>query len=362
MSDKKIAILSGDGIGPEVTKEAVKCLNAVAEVFGHKFSYEEALIGAAAIDETGDPFPSETEAICKNSDAILFGAIGHPKYDNDPSSKVRPEQGLLRMRKTLELFANVRPVKSYDKLLHISPLKEENIKGTDFVVFRELTGGIYFGEPRGRSENGETAFDSCVYNKKEITQITHKAFEAAELRDKKVTLVDKANVLATSRLWRETVKEIAKDYPAVALDFMFVDNAAMKIIQNPKHFDVVLTENMFGDIITDEASVIAGSLGMLPSASIGTSNSLFEPIHGSYPEAAGQNIANPIGAILSAAMLLNYAFDMTEESNAIENAVYNTLEEGFGTPDIVDSSQAKTTVEIGTRVADLIREKSTISV
>jgi 3-isopropylmalate dehydrogenase len=360
MSKKKIAILAGDGIGPEVTKEAVKCLNAVADSFGHQFNYQEALIGAAAIDETGDPFPAATEKICKEADAILFGAIGDPKYDNDPSAKVRPEQGLLRMRKNLGLFANVRPVKSYDKLLHISPLKEANIKGTDFVVFRELTGGIYFGEPRGRSENGETAFDSCVYSKKEINQIARKAFEAAQLRNKKLTLVDKANVLATSRLWRETVKDIAQDYPDVVLDFMFVDNAAMKIIQNPKHFDVVLTENMFGDIITDEASVIAGSLGMLPSASLGTSSNLFEPIHGSYPEAAGQNIANPIGAILSAAMLLNYAFDMNEEAEAIENAVFNALEEELGTPDIVAESKAKTTTEVGDRIAELIKEKASV--
>jgi len=357
---KNIAILAGDGIGPEVTAQAIKCLDAVAQLFDHHFKYSEALIGAAAIDATGNPFPEATETICKENDAILFGAIGHPKYDNDPGAKVRPEQGLLAMRKKLGLFANVRPVKSYDKLLPISPLKESIIQGTDFVVFRELTGGIYFGEPRGRSENGETAFDSCVYTKDEISRITHIAFKAAQNRDKKVTLVDKANVLATSRLWRETVKEIASEYTDVTLDFMFVDNAAMKIIQNPKHFDVVLTENMFGDIITDEASVIAGSLGMLPSASLGTSQHLFEPIHGSYPEVAGQNVANPLGAILSAAMLLEYAFDMQEESDTIKKAVQKTLDDGFGTADIIKNEHAAGTKEVGDKIAAIITDDNKV--
>ncbi len=355
--NKNIAILAGDGIGPEVTAQAVKSLDAVASIFSHQFTYTEALIGAAAIDATGNPFPDTTEQICKESDAILFGAIGHPKYDNDPSAKVRPEQGLLSMRKKLGLFANVRPVISYDKLLPISPLKEHIIKGTDFVVFRELTGGIYFGEPRGRSENGETAFDSCVYTKHEISRITHIAFKAAQQRNKKVTLVDKANVLATSRLWRETVKEIATEYADVTLDFMFVDNAAMKIIQNPRHFDVVLTENMFGDIITDEASVIAGSLGMLPSASLGTARHLFEPIHGSYPEVAGKDVANPLGAILSAAMLLEYAFNMQEESTTIKNAVQQTLDEGFGTEDIIKDGSAVGTQVVGDKIAAIILAK-----
>ncbi|PTB96236.1 3-isopropylmalate dehydrogenase [Marivirga lumbricoides] len=356
---KSIAILAGDGIGPEVTKQAVKCLDAIAEVFNHKISYQEALIGAAAIDATGNPFPEATEEICKATDAILFGAIGHPKYDNDPTAKVRPEQGLLAMRKKLGLFANVRPVNSYEVLLPISPLKEEIIRGTDFVVFRELTGGIYFGEPRGRSEDGNIAFDSCVYTKHEIERIAHYAFKAAEKRRKKVTLVDKANVLATSRLWRETVTALAKQYPEITLDFMFVDNAAMKIIQNPKHFDVVLTENMFGDIITDEASVISGSLGMLPSASLGTNQSLFEPIHGSYPEVAGQNKANPIGAILSAAMLLEYAFQWHEESNLIKKAVAKTLDEGFTTEDIFKEN-AKGTEEVGDKIASFIKSDSKV--
>jgi 3-isopropylmalate dehydrogenase len=358
---KNIAILSGDGIGPEVTQQAVKCLDAAAAVFGHEFQYHEGLVGAVAIDATGNPFPEATEQICKESDAILFGAIGHPKYDNDPSAKVRPEQGLLSMRKKLGLFANVRPVTSYDKLLPISPLKESIIQGTDFVVFRELTGGIYFGEPRGRSENGETAFDTCVYSKYEIIRIAHLAFKAAQKRQKRLTLVDKANVLATSRLWRETVKEIALDYSEVSVDFMFVDNAAMKIIQNPKHFDVVLTENMFGDIITDEASVIAGSLGLLPSASLGTEQHLFEPIHGSYPEVAGQNKANPLGAILSAAMLLEYSFDLNEEAALIRAAVAQSLDEGFGTEDIIKEGKAQSTTAVGNRIAAIIKEKQAIN-
>ncbi|RUA32756.1 MAG: 3-isopropylmalate dehydrogenase, partial [Bacteroidetes bacterium] len=270
------------------------------------------------------------------------------------------EQGLLKMRKNLGLFANVRPVSSYDALLPISPLKEHIIKGTDFVVFRELTGGIYFGEPRGRSEDGNTAFDSCVYSKSEIERIAHLAFKAAENRRKKLTLVDKANVLATSRLWRETVKELSSQYPEVELDFMFVDNAAMKIIQNPKDFDVVLTENMFGDIITDEASVISGSLGLLPSASLGTKSSLFEPIHGSYPQAACKGIANPLGAVLSAAMLLEYAFDLKEESQIIKDAVVKSLEAGFATEDI-QKENPKSTKEVGDFVVEQINKLVAVS-
>ncbi|MEX2336081.1 MAG: 3-isopropylmalate dehydrogenase [Fulvivirga sp.] len=356
---KKIAILPGDGIGPEVTAQALKVLKTVGEVFNHQFEFEEALVGAAAIDVAGDPFPEETERICQNADAILFGAIGDPKYDNDPKAKVRPEQGLLAMRKKLGLFANVRPVKSYQALLPISPLKEEIISGTDFVVFRELTGGIYFGQPRGRSEDGKSAFDTCNYSTEEIIRVSRLAFEAAQNRRKKVTLVDKANVLATSRLWRETVKELAQDYPDVTLDFMFVDNAAMKIIQNPRDFDVVLTENMFGDIITDEASVIAGSLGMLPSASVGLKRSLYEPIHGSYPQGAGKNIANPFGAILSAAMLLEYSFGLMDESQAIKDAVLKAMDEGFVTEDI-NKDAAKGTTEVGDCVRDYLQQLATV--
>lgn len=358
--EKKIAILPGDGIGPEVTEQAKKVLTCVQDIFGHTFMYDEAFVGAVAIDETGNPFPEETEKVCRQADAILFGAIGHPKYDDDPKAKIRPEQGLLAMRKKLGLFANVRPVSSYNALLPISPLKEHIIKGADFVVFRELTGGIYFGQPRGRSEDGNSAFDSCTYSRGEILRVSRLAFEAAGNRNKRVTLVDKANVLATSRLWRETVQNLAVDYPDIELDFMFVDNAAMKIIQNPGYFDVVLTENMFGDIITDEASVISGSLGMLPSASIGTHQSLYEPIHGSYPQAAGKNIANPFGAILSAAMLLEYSFNLLEESQLIKTAVDQALSEGFVTEDI-KPEEAKSTSQVGDRIISIMSELAAVN-
>ncbi|MDQ3534928.1 MAG: 3-isopropylmalate dehydrogenase [Bacteroidota bacterium] len=352
--DKNIAILGGDGIGPEVASQAVKVLKSIGSTFGHTFNFKEALIGAAAIDETGNPFPEQTLEICLSANAILFGAIGHPKYDNDPKAKVRPEQGLLAMRKSLGLYANIRPVKSYPILYGISPLKEHIIKGVDFVVFRELTGGIYFGQPRGRSEDGNIAFDTCVYNREEITRITRLAFEAAQRRNGKVTLVDKANVLASSRLWREVVKQFAaENFPDIQLDYMFVDNAAMKIILNPASFDVVLTENMFGDIITDEASVITGSLGMLPSASVGDKSSLFEPIHGSYPEAAGKNIANPVGAILSAAMMLESAFGMVEEAKAITDAVDQALSSGFVTSDL-NKEKNYSTVEVGDKIAEFV--------
>ncbi len=358
--NKTIAILAGDGIGPEVIAEARKVMDAVARRFGHSFIYKEALVGAAAIDATGDPFPGKTERTCREADAILFGAIGDPKYDNDPSAKVRPEQGLLRMRSTLGLYANIRPVMSYEALEDRSPLKNNVISGTDFVVFRELTGGIYFGEPRGRTENGNTAFDSCVYSREEIRRIAHKAFQAAGKRRKHVTLVDKANVLATSRLWREEVVRVGEEYPDITLDYMFVDNAAMKIILQPTFFDVVLTENMFGDIITDEASVIAGSLGLLPSASTGDEFALFEPIHGSYPQAAGKNTANPMGAILSAAMLLEYAFGAIEESKAIRDAVASALEEGSVTEDL-NADSPLSTREVGDYVAGKVLEMKEVA-
>ncbi len=358
---KTIAVLKGDGIGPEVVDEALKVLKVIEKNYNHEFSYREALIGAAAIDATGNPFPKETLNVCQTSDAILFGAIGHPKYDNDPTAKVRPEQGLLAMRKALNLFANIRPINTYQVLANSSPLKAELVQNVDFVVFRELTGGIYFGQPRGRSEDGNVAFDSCVYSREEILRVTKLAFEAAYRRNKRVTLVDKANVLATSRLWREVVKEYAKKHPEITLDFMFVDNAAMKIIQNPKYFDVVLTENMFGDIITDEASVITGSLGMLPSASVGDKVGLYEPIHGSYPEAAGQNRANPMAAILSAAMLLETSFGLTEESAAIRKAVEEALNQGFVTEDI-NRTKHYTTREVGDKVASLVKEMKAATV
>ncbi len=350
----KIAVLPGDGIGPEVTGQAIKALQAIADIYGHTFTFTEGLIGAAAIAATGNPFPQATEELCKAADAILFGAIGDPKYDNDPSAKVRPEQGLLKMRQELGLFGNIRPVTTYESLAGISPLKNEVIKGVDFVVFRELTGGIYFGEPRGRSENGEKAYDTCVYARYEVERIARLAFEAASKRSGRLTLVDKANVLATSRLWRETVTGMAGDYPQVTLDFMFVDNAAMKIIQNPAGFDVVVTENMFGDILTDEASVISGSLGLLPSASVGNNVSLFEPIHGSYPQVAGQNRANPVGAILSAAMLLDYAFKMTKEARVIEEAVTSAINQGYVTEDLNPANPIGTR-EAGDKVVEIIK-------
>ena len=292
--DVKIALLAGDGIGPEIVAEATKVLDRVAEKFGHKIEYRPALVGAAAIDAVGDPYPDETHAVCLAADAVLFGAIGDPKYDNDPTAKVRPEQGLLRMRKSLGLFANLRPVALFDALADRSPLRAEVVRGTDFICVRELTGGIYFGRPQGRDEEGARAFDTCTYTVSEIERVLHVAFRLAVSRRRKLTVVDKANVLETSRLWRETAQRVAREYSEVAVDYMFVDNAAMQIIRQPAYFDVIVTENMFGDILTDEASVISGSLGMLSSASVGAEVALFEPIHGSYPQAAGKNIANPM--------------------------------------------------------------------
>ena len=318
-----IAVLSGDGIGPEITQQSVKILKAIAERFNHEFLFEEAVVGASAIDLTGNPLPDPTLDLCKKSDAVLFGAIGDPKYDNNPAAKVRPEQGLLKLRKELGLFANIRPVRAFERLLEHSPLRPERIEGADMVIYRELTGGIYFGE-KTLSDDGKQASDLCVYSEEEIERMTHLAFEAAQKRRNKVTLVDKANVLETSRLWRRTVKEIAKKYPEVELDFLYVDNAAMQMIINPKQFDVILTENMFGDIISDEASVIGGSIGLLASASVGKEHTLFEPIHGSYPQAAGKGIANPIASILSAAMLLEH-FDLLEEAAIIQAAVDKSL-------------------------------------
>lgn len=351
---KKIAVLPGDGIGPEIIAQAVAVLDAVAEKFGHEFAYRYAQIGACAIDACGNPYPEQTHEICMSSDAILFGSIGDPKYDNDPSAKVRPEQGLLRMRKNLGLYANIRPVKPYDTLLDASPLKNDRVAGSDFIVVRELTGGIYFGEPRGRDESGDKAFDSCVYSKEEIERVSHIAFQYALRRRKKVTLVDKANVLATSRLWRETVKHIHQScYPQVSLEFMFVDNAAMKMVSNPKDFDVILTENMFGDILSDISGVINGSIGLLPSASFGRDRSLFEPIHGSYPQAAGKDIANPIATILSAAMMLEDAFGLLQEAQAVKDACAKAIADGICTEDIIPGSPYGTKA-VGQFVASVV--------
>lgn len=353
--EKNIAILPGDGIGPEIVEQAIKVINAIAKKYDHTFNYTYAHIGGVAIDNCGNPFPKETQDICMNSDAVLFGAIGDPKYDNDPSAKVRPEQGLLAMRKALGLYANIRPVSTFESLIDKSPLKRELIEDTDFVVIRELTGGIYFGEPRGRSEDGNTAFDSCVYTREEIERICRLAFEYAVSRNQKLTVVDKANVLATSRLWRETAQAMEKDYPIVKTEYMFVDNAAMQLIQNPSSFDVIVTENMFGDILTDEASVITGSLGLLPSASVGKHTSLYEPIHGSYPQAAGKDIANPIATILSTALMLKSSFALHKEAKEIEKAVEASLTEGFCTEDI-NKSEPKKTSEVGDWIAEYIKD------
>ena len=350
-----IAVLPGDGIGPEIVEQALRVIKVVCQKFGHEMVTHTALVGAVAIDKVGNPYPDETHNLCMNADAVLFGAIGHPRYDNDPSAKVRPEQGLLAMRKKLGLYANIRPVVIFESLLDKSPLKRDRVEGVDFVAIRELTGGIYFGQPQGRSEDGNTAFDSSVYTRMEVERILELGFQFAMKRRKKLTVVDKANVLATSRLWRQIAKEMEPNFPEVEVDYMFVDNAAMQIIQWPKKFDVMVTENMFGDILTDEASVITGSMGLLPSASIGTHTSVFEPIHGSYPQAAGKNIANPCATILSAAMMLEYAFSLMEEGALIRKAVEASIVAGAVTEDLTDDkSKALSTSEVGDWIIDYL--------
>jgi 3-isopropylmalate dehydrogenase len=350
---KQITVIEGDGIGPEVTAQSIKVLEAIAKRFDHEFEYTYCLMGAIAIDKTGNPLPDETIEACLNSDAVLFGAIGHPKYDNDPTAKVRPEQGLLKLRKSLQLYANIRPVTTYQALQHLSPLKARLLEDVDFIIFRELTGGIYFGK-KELNEDKTQAIDECTYTTGEIERIAHLAFHFAQKpeRRKKLTLVDKANVLETSRLWRKVVQQVATQYPDVQVDYMFVDNAAMQLILNPKQFDIILTENMFGDIISDEASVLAGSLGLLPSASTGTGTVLFEPIHGSYPQAAGKDIANPTGSILSTAMMLQY-FGMEQEAALVREAVQWTLENKFVSKDI-DPINFYFTSTIGDLVAEYV--------
>ena len=351
----KIAVLPGDGIGPEIMNVALDVLKAVCEKYNHELEYKTALVGACAIDATGNPYPEETHQLCMESDAVLFGATGSPKYDNDPTAKVRPEQGLLAMRKRLGLYANIRPVTTFKSLVKKSPLRSDLIDGADFMCIRELTGGMYFGRPQGRSEDGKTAYDTCVYSTYEIERIVRLAYEFALKRRKKVTVVDKANVLATSRLWRQVSKEIAKDYPDVTTEFLFVDNAAMRIIQWPKDFDVLVTENMFGDILTDEGSVITGSLGMLPSASIGEHTSVFEPIHGSWPQAAGKDIANPLATVLSAAMMLEYAFNLKDEALLIREAVEASLSAKYVTGDIAEQGEPSyKTSEVGKWLVDYV--------
>ncbi len=349
-----IAILPGDGIGPEIVEQAMKAVKAVANKFNHELEYEYGITGASAIDQVGDPYPAETHELCMKSDAVLFGAIGDPKFDNNPKAPVRPEQGLLAMRKKLGLYANIRPVETFESLLHKSPLRRELVEGADFVCIRELTGGIYFGE-KGRKDGGNTAFDTNTYTREEIERILKLGYEFAGKRNKKLTVVDKANVLESSRLWREVAQEMAPNYPDIKTEFMFVDNAAMQIIQWPKNFDVMVTENMFGDILTDEASVITGSLGLLPSASMGINTSVFEPIHGSYPQAAGKNIANPIATILSAAMMFEYAFNLMDEGKIIRDAVAASMEERFVTEDIAEGP-AQTTSAVGDWIAHWIEK------
>ncbi|MDX9882910.1 MAG: 3-isopropylmalate dehydrogenase [Prolixibacteraceae bacterium] len=347
-----IAVLPGDGIGPEIIDQAMKAVKAIAKKFDHELEYKFGLTGATAIDQVGEPYPDNTHELCMQSDAVLFGAIGDPKFDNNPKATVRPEQGLLAMRKKLGLYANIRPVETFESLLHKSPLRRELVEGANFVAIRELTGGIYFGE-KGRKDNGNTAFDTCTYTRAEVERILKLGYEFALKRNKKLTVVDKANVLESSRLWREVAQEMAPTYPEVTTEYMFVDNAAMQIIQWPKNFDVMVTENMFGDILTDEASVITGSLGLLPSASIGIHTSVFEPIHGSYPQAAGKNIANPVATILSAAMMFEYAFGLMNEGKLIRDAVAASMAQGIVTIDIAEG-KSHTTSEVGNWIADWI--------
>jgi 3-isopropylmalate dehydrogenase len=348
----KIATLPGDGIGPEIVEQAVKVLKSIGSKYNHQFEFEFGLTGAKAIDEVGNPYPEETHQICMNADAVLFGAIGDPKFDNNPKAKVRPEQGLLEMRKRLQLYANIRPIKTFKSLIGKSPLRADLVDGADFIVIRELTGGIYYGEPRGRTENGLKAFDTNVYSKDEIFRVAKLAFEYAGQRRKKLTSIDKTNVLATSRLWRETIQEMEASYPEIEVDHMLVDNAAMQIIQWPKKFDVLVTENMFGDILSDEASVITGSMGLLPSASIGIHTSVFEPIHGSYPQAKGKDIANPLATILSAAMLLE-SLKLNKEAETVRQAVDASMNANYVTVDIATDKAYKTS-EVGDWITEWI--------
>lgn len=334
---KHILIVPGDGIGQEVTEVGKAVLVKIAEKFGHEFTYDEALMGHVAIEATGNPLPDETLEKMRNSDAILFGAVGHPKYDNDPTAKVRPEQGLLKMRKELGLYANLRPIKLFDELLGASSIRPEILQGSDILFFRELTGDIYFGE-KGRKNDNNTAYDIAEYSRYEVERIGRKAFEAARTRGKRLCSVDKANVLETSRLWREVIQALAPEYPDITVEHQFVDAAAMMLIKDPKRFDVVVTANLFGDILTDEASQIAGSMGMLASASVGDSTGVYEPIHGSAHDITGKGIANPLASVLSAALLLDISFGLKEESEAIISAVDKFLKDGFRTRDIADAT------------------------
>lgn len=349
-----IAVLAGDGIGPEIMEQGVAVLSAVARKFGHEVTFNEALCGTHAIDEVGDPFPEETFNTCQQADAVLFASVGDPKYDNNPTAKVRPEQGLLAMRKKLGLYANIRPVETFDCLVHKSPLKDELVKGADFICIRELTGGMYFGE---KKEGTEEAYDTNYYTRHEVERILRVAYGYARRRRRHLTVVDKANVLASSRLWRKVAQEMMTEYPDVETDFMYVDNAAMRMIQDPKFFDVMVTENTFGDILTDEGSCITGSMGLLPSASTGTGTPVFEPIHGSWPQGKGLNIANPLAQILSVAMLFEY-FELKEEGALIREAVNASLNANVRTPEIqVEGAPHYGTREVGAWIVEYINKK-----
>ena len=347
----KIAVLPGDGIGPEISEQGVAVMTAVCEKFGHAVTYEYAICGADAIDKVGDPFPEETFQTCMAADAVLFSAVGDPKYDNDPTATVRPEQGLLAMRKRLELFANVRPIQTFDALIHKSPLKDELVRDADFVCIRELTGGMYFGE---KYQDNDKAYDTNLYTRPEIERILHVGYDYARRRHHHLTVVDKANILASSRLWRQVAQEMAPQYPDVRTDYMYVDNAAMRMIQEPRFFDVIVTENTFGDILTDEASCITGSMGLLPSASTGVHTPVFEPIHGSWPQAKGQNIANPLAQILSVAMLFEH-FGLQEEGTLIRQAVAASLDANVRTSEIqVPGAPHYGTREVGAWIVNWI--------
>ena len=349
----KIAILPGDGIGPEIMKQGVAVMDAIAAKCGHEFEYEEALVGACAIEACGDPYPAATHDVCMRADAVLFAAVGDLKYDNNPTLKVRPETGLLAMRKQLGLFANVRPVATFDCLLHKSPLKDELLRGADFVVIRELTGGMYFGD---KYQDNDKAWDTDIYTRPEIERILKVAFDMAMTRKKHLTVVDKANVLASSRLWRQIAKEMEPQYPDVNTDYMFIDNASMRVLTEPRFFDVIVTENTFGDILTDETSCITGSMGLQPSSSLGEHTPLFEPVHGSWPQAKGQNLANPLAQILSAAMLLEH-FGLTKEGALVRDAVNASLDANVRTPEIQVEGGAKYgTTEVGAWIVDYIEK------
>lgn len=348
-----IAVLAGDGIGPEISKQGVAVMAAVCKKFGHEVNFTEALVGAAAIDAVGDPFPDDTYNICKEADAVLFSSVGDPKFDNNPNATIRPEQGLLAMRKKLGLFANIRPVQTFDCLIHKSPLKDELVRGADFICIRELTGGMYFGE---KKEGDDFAYDTNAYSRAEVERILKVAYAYAERRRKHLTVVDKANVLASSRLWRKVAQEMAPQHPNVTTDFMYVDNASMRMIQEPTFFDVMVTENTFGDILTDEGSCITGSMGLLPSASTGESTPVFEPIHGSWPQAKGLNIANPLAQILSVAMLFEY-FSLTNEGTLIRQAVDASLDANVRTPEIqVEGAPKYGTKEVGEWIVNWIEQ------